>query len=70
MQLGPMLSEFIAFFAELASALIHSLLSESTSLLQQALKESKEGFPKAGEKPQLGENWRRAIYIYIYMYTV
>eukprot|EP00435_Cladocopium_sp_Y103_P061658 s1182_g23.t1 len=48
MQLGPMLSEFIAFFAELASALIHSLLSESTSLLQQAVQ---EGFPKAGEKP-------------------
>ncbi|CAJ1386416.1 unnamed protein product [Effrenium voratum] len=49
MQLGPMLSEFIAFFAELASALIHTLLSESTSLLQQAVEQTH--FPKPGEKP-------------------
>eukprot|EP00913_Durusdinium_trenchii_P032326 g30267.t1 len=46
--LGTMLSEFIAFFAELASALIHTLLSETSSLMQVAVNSS---FPRAGEQP-------------------
>ena len=40
--------EFVAFFAELASALIHTLLSETSSLMQEAVSTT---FPRAGEKP-------------------
>lgn len=48
MNLGTMISEFVAFFAELASALIHTLLSETASLMQEAVNTS---FPGVGEKP-------------------
>ena len=38
----------MAFFAELASALIHTLLSETSSLMQEAVNTT---FPRTGEKP-------------------
>lgn len=50
-QLGSMLSEFLAFFAELASAAITAAVGETTSLVQDAV--SLRSFPSKGEAPKL-----------------
>lgn len=46
-----MLSEFLAFFAELASAAITAAVGETTSLVQDAV--SLRSFPSKGEAPKL-----------------
>ena len=46
-----MLSEFLAFFAELASAAITAAVGETTSLVQDAV--SLRSFPSRGEAPKL-----------------
>lgn len=50
-QLGSMLSEFLAFFAELASAAITAAVGETTSLVQEAV--SLRNFPAKGEAAKL-----------------
>eukprot|EP00438_Fugacium_kawagutii_P017771 Skav205854 [mRNA] locus=scaffold766:67193:70827:+ [translate_table: standard] len=50
-QLGSMLSEFLAFFAELASAAITAAVGETTSLVQEAV--SLRSFPGKGEAAKL-----------------
>lgn len=50
-QLGSMLSEFLAFFAELASAAITAAVGETTSLVQEAV--SLRSFPAKGEAAKL-----------------
>ena len=52
-QLGSMLSEFLAFFAELASAAITAAVSETTALVEDAVKVRSSELPGKGQAPKL-----------------
>ncbi|CAE7279738.1 carA2 [Symbiodinium pilosum] len=61
-QLSRMLSEFLAFFAQLASTAITAALDDTTSLVQEAVKVS--AFPTSGQPPRL-VNSRRGVSAHI-----
>eukprot|EP00913_Durusdinium_trenchii_P007625 g7164.t1 len=50
-KLSAMLSEFLAFFAEMASGAISAAVGETTSMVQEAASSGK--FPSSGEQPKL-----------------
>ena len=61
LRLGSILSEFVAFFAELAGALIHGLVTETTSLMQEAVTGK---FPDTGEK-SVQVNGRKGLTVHV-----
>ena len=58
--MGSILSEFVAFFAELAGALIHGLVTETTSLMQEAM----GAFPEVNEKSRQ-VNGRKGLTVHV-----
>jgi len=58
-QLSSMLSEFLAFFAEMASAAITGAIGETTSMVQEAASLSQ--FPAKGDAPRLVSSRRGLV---------